>query len=588
MKHFLLFFLVGTISAFSQIIEIKEDGYDKEIHSIVDINSDLDIILNADSLAVKISNKKDGNKELIKQIETLNSLLTAETEILNLLKKETASLSKDERIKILGEFSDQWSKLSDGLIAYGFEEKVNEYYNVFEYELNDFRKTTYNGEPYRYILESLNKELDANIDELVDEIDQDKYSIQMVAYLDTKAAKNIKVHIDNFDDFKEGEFYEVSRLVTSFSEEDVAAFERSGELAGTLNDALDGNLNFFKDFFIENFQSIDCIKASISEIKNLYDKRETLFNSHIIVATTHLKKLEKEYEDLLLITERINQFNEGKLDTGVLELFNQLSEEFVNKALVFPGEIESRINVFIADLGDASTPINDLKTKLSSCANKIKEDKEHIERIISFTKNFFSAIKRTADLGENIGKEVYSYGIKDLPKKGFIELKKTGKRDNGDTLKILLILKKDDDKNNNRRSEIIEKQILTLQQLKFYSVSSIGVIFANPLNDSDQVALENNFQVAPSGSLLFKFGSRTSRVWNAISPGLGFNVATPDFDLDGTPEIGVGVVGTLLDDIVSIGISYNTRTDNPYWFFGLSLPFSTLGLPINTIKTAKN
>ena len=97
--------------------------------------------------------------------------------------------------------------------------------------------------------------------------------------------------------------------------------------------------------------------------------------------------------------------------------------------------------------------------------------------------------------------------------------------------------------------------------------------------------LENKFQFTPSGSLLFKFGSRKSRTWNYLEPGIGFNISTPDFDLDGTPEIGLGGVLTVLKDVLSIGVSYNTKTDNPYWFFGLSLPFSIPGVPINSVQT---
>ena len=102
---------------------------------------------------------------------------------------------------------------------------------------------------------------------------------------------------------------------------------------------------------------------------------------------------------------------------------------------------------------------------------------------------------------------------------------------------------------------------------------------------SDVVKLDNPFQFAPAGNLLFKKGSRENKTWHFINPGFGFSMSTPDFDLDGVPEVGVGAVVTALNDVISLGISYNTKTDNPYWFFGLSLPFDMMGLPVNTIQT---
>ncbi|MFX7804608.1 hypothetical protein ABTK17_20430, partial [Acinetobacter baumannii] len=59
----------------------------------------------------------------------------------------------------------------------------------------------------------------------------------------------------------------------------------------------------------------------------------------------------------------------------------------------------------------------------------------------------------------------------------------------------------------------------------------------------------------------------------------GFHISTPDFDLDGYPDVSYGGVLTLFRNVLSTGIAYNTRTSSPFWFFGLALPFTTLGLP---------
>ncbi|MFV7878445.1 hypothetical protein, partial [Enterococcus faecium] len=65
--------------------------------------------------------------------------------------------------------------------------------------------------------------------------------IQLIALLSTKSESDRKIHIENFDDFKEGAYYEVPRWVTTFSDNDIAAFHQAGNLSKGLNDLLSAN-----------------------------------------------------------------------------------------------------------------------------------------------------------------------------------------------------------------------------------------------------------------------------------------------------------------------------------------------------------
>ena len=112
------------------------------------------------------------------------------------------------------------------------------------------------------------------------------------------------------------------------------------------------------------------------------------------------------------------------------------------------------------------------------------------------------------------------------------------------------------------------------------------MIMADPYN-ADSLAevealQERRFLYAPSAGLLFKLGLRSSRFYNEfLSPGLGVSISTPDFDTNGEPEFGTGLVLTAFKNLLSIGINYNVTLDVPYWSFGVNLPISLPGVPIN-------
>lgn len=63
-------------------------------------------------------------------------------------------------------------------------------------------------------------------------------------------------------------------------------------------------------------------------------------------------------------------------------------------------------------------------------------------------------------------------------------------------------------------------------------------------------------------------------------------MSAPDFDADDVPELGVGVVASLLHDYVQSGIAINVFTGDPYWFFGLKLPVPSFN--IGTVRSTND
>ncbi len=120
--------------------------------------------------------------------------------------------------------------------------------------------------------------------------------------------------------------------------------------------------------------------------------------------------------------------------------------------------------------------------------------------------------KNTAKVADEIGGKALEFSLDNFPEIGYIDLKTTGKRMNGDELEIKIKLKTEEDKAKNLPGETLEMRTFTLQQIKVYSITKVTLILAIPPASSNVELLEkNNVQFSPSGSLLFKFGSRKSK-----------------------------------------------------------------------------
>ena len=178
-----------------------------------------------------------------------------------------------------------------------------------------------------------------------------------------------------------------------------------------------------------------------------------------------------------------------------------------------------------------------------------------------------------------------------MPSEGHIKLKRSGPRKTGDDLEIVLVLRLPSDKTNKEtgsriipeRNEVIESHLLNMQLIGLRSETAVGIIMADSFNEKGFTPVEDRrFLYAPSVSLLLKVGSRNSTLYNDfIDFGFGLAVSTPDFNTDGTPEFGTGLVFTAFKDILSVGVNYNVTLDTPYWSFGINLPFNLPGIPIN-------
>jgi hypothetical protein len=130
----------------------------------------------------------------------------------------------------------------------------------------------------------------------------------------------------------------------------------------------------------------------------------------------------------------------------------------------------------------------------------------------------------------------------------------------------------------NRGERVVEARDVELEQVLPHLETAVGLIFANPNGDA---ALTGEYQAAPSYSVLYKWGSRDSQLWNKLLDcGFGLNLCALDLDKDDTPELGIGAVVSAVHNYLQAGYGYDPFEDRWYWFFGVNLPLPTWSFPV--------
>lgn len=588
MKQLLLFLcaIALAISSYAQLLEITElpDNSSKQIplgkFSIVDINSTLQVKINKPDLALKISTATNTNNALVEQINQLNFILQNQIEILKILQDTCKSASMNKNLKVLGNYSklmtefysrimqnDTLRKEANSLIAEYFEN-----YNKIDKKVYPTSET--------YLLKKLSAQSDALQNQIENSESVNKVNVQLVAYLLTQNNNQSKVHIENFDTYQAGEFYKVERFVTTFSSEELQAFQTTSTLASQLNNVVSNGFKGLNDLLSADVPSYRSAMNLLEQLKDFQDGKDSLIYKNEEQAREFMLKLQTE---LTSFTEIFGQLMQS--GDSLLYKYNDAEAEFDQWTKNLPAEIDSLTNRFIEQLIEANHPVIEFKDSLEQFNKYLKTDLTNIKGMADYVAHIFKPFKGSANTANEISGDVLKFSINQIPDFGIINLQTTGQRANRDELILKLILEKQDENSSETIRETIEYKTLNLQQVSLYSESKVSLILASPYNNSAKVTLASRFQFAPSGSLLFKFGSRNSPAWNYLNPGLGINMSTPDFNMDGTPDVAFGAVFSIIKDLAMIGWSYNIQTGSPFWFFGLSLPFSMPGAPVNTIQT---
>lgn len=580
----------GTSLLHAQLMKITETSAKPEItlnlatEPIVDINAALKIEMFKDRLTDSISQNQNTNPELTAKLKALLYILQSQQEILKLLTPPTTGDTSN--LKNLTLYSKLMTNFYTNLMEYpDLRQEVD---TLFREAVQKRRNHTLDHTIYPTLQSYVIKNLSSITDKISADIQNSpglsKINIQVVAFLTTKTASDERVHIENFDNYSEGEFYNVPRWVTTFSQDDVNQFNQISQISKDLNSQISTKFSSISKLIPDSLNSYICFSNLLSDLQ----KRVTALTGQAAnELASFTNGTEKQVEDIYKAMQAFQQLKNNQ-SGNPLQQFNQVSTQFLNLANDLPNEIATLKNQLSATATKTFPEIDTINAELNNCMAVLKSDVSIVSSVYNIAGNLLQPFQSTANTAQKVIGNVFSFNIDKLPKVGYIDLRKTGKRENGDELVMKVIYQTEDDIAKNQPGQTLDKVTIKLQQINFYSQTNISVILTSPIGNNSNVTLKNKFQFAPAGSLLLKLGSRNSSLWNSISPGLGLILSTPDFNLDGTPDISYGLVMTLFQNILSIGLSYNTTTSSPFWFFGVSLPFANLGVPFGGVQTQKN
>jgi len=561
---------------YSQVLSVKET-YRGDSRTI--INDDAQIIEINSTLEIQVSKGKLNNA-IKKNIPDIIETVKLESKLISLkqaLQNKSAVISILEQQMPTVEKQKPFFKIVDGFLtavqvdpylSSRYEELANEYFtSQFFTEGNPLDS---------YILSNLNNDV-LSIEAELKTIELYKYNISVMAFKKGQSGGD-RVHIQNYDTYSNRNYFNIERWVTNLSIEDQQQLGALAEIARENNKREFELFETLKKKLLNELSSISCVISLknniIKFIRNI--ELNNFIPPKVKTKIFAVKAAISQFQSLYQLLKRdIRQWN----ITVLLNIEDQMltvieSIKSIDKTIV---DLKTLINQ------TASAPtFMPLMDELNNFYAKIQIDIASLENGIAL----LFGLQTNYIANKSIGDEAMSFSLDNLPEKGFINLKDTGKRQNCNELLIEMVLRMASTMDN------APEQIFTLEQRTFImqlisarSEIAVGLIFASLFNKAD-LNLQSNrdFFYAPSASLLLKFGSSKSYFYNEfLDFGVGLNIASPDFDTDGIQELGVGLITTAFNDILSVGINYNVTIDNFYWFFGINLPFNIPGLPVNTI-----
>jgi hypothetical protein len=217
-----------------------------------------------------------------------------------------------------------------------------------------------------------------------------------------------------------------------------------------------------------------------------------------------------------------------------------------------------------------------------SYASSINQDISGIKSLFSDIRSILDPFRKAYLANEDFSDQVLRFTAGSIPPIGLIELKYIGERKAGDEILIKAVLERGKKEGNrNFEQKVLLRRYVTMSRIAVHVKMSGSVILANPYNRASNpaITLQNKFQFSPTYGIFLKWGSRKSKFYNDfVAFGAGLSFSSPDFNLDGTPEFGSGIIITGFRDLLSAGWGWNFGLDTPYTFIGFNIPFSIGGI----------
>lgn len=427
--------------------------------------------------------------------------------------------------------------------------------------------------------------------------DLNTYAAQNGVYVQLGAwVQDRPVHLEGFDAYPVGDHFVVERFNINLSDEQKAELANIAAVSKKLNADGASALTLWRELgstLIENAASTSPTAQCIRSLQQQFEADKTKI-------TGSASSLQNEYfaakGDIDTYVKSLDALKTKYAAGGITgavpaDQFLIGTNEDVTKLIGDTQSLiatlqkaESTMRSIAAQLqGDAKTSVTGLASSAAACAQTAGSEVDSWRKSILGSIHALSSGSSFDRSVLDFGTEVTKLAAADVPSTTFIPLTYTGQRQRGDALTVKLAAGTP----TTSRVVLSEADFVLYQTLP-YITTKVGLIFANPrsANTTDDASGTSttqtsvrHFQTAPAYSVLLKKDSPTNMLWNTvIDPGVGINVSALDFNHDDTPELGVGLVGSVFRDIVQVGYGYNVPLGKWYAFFGLRLPMPSLTL----------
>lgn len=416
-------------------------------------------------------------------------------------------------------------------------------------------------------------------------LEKDSVAIRLGAWIYSQAPPPRPIHLPGFDHLREEERYEVQRINISLSPEQEKTIHNMAITSDSVNrfgiqptmESLIKNikpsvytiLNKAQGCTNEIIEQTQFLNSSLSQHNLSLSPGSNSLIQKIIAYSSHLDSLISKYaSDGLQSSSEANLLTESNQDltsfvrffTTVKQLRDSLSKMNSNSPEVFRQITQHYIGAFLRCEGGLS-PFVTAAGSTSGILESIFGIKKINDKIFSFSK------------------EVIKHDLESLPSETRFSLLHAGPRQDGDILVIRLGMSTE----NEPRGRTLERHDLRLYR-QFYIETKTSMAFVDHLDQTQEE--RKQFQLAPSYSVLFKWGNRKKVAFNQFwKPGIGLNIASPDLQLDEAPDIALSLTGSIINDWIQAGGGYNVTGEAPYWFFALRLPI--ISLAPNSLDTGQ-
>jgi hypothetical protein len=407
------------------------------------------------------------------------------------------------------------------------------------------------------------------------------------------------IHVENFDTYAPEQYIEVSRFANPLSEAEKEALNLNKRLHDSLQLSTQTLSGHMKSVFSGRFNALfPQSDDSRLNLRKTFNNSLTKLNSDVMtkpaagVLLDNELNIERVGRTYQLVKNSFDEFQRvfpnGLFKENTLE--NTLNELESLLNLAYRKYVEDvslyQQNVNIRSFAGTTPGLFELRQVDTAYSDYIRITNEvinGIRTVFGEVQQLITPFRKTYVQNEELTEAIRRFTVGEIPESGFIELKYIGERKMGDEILIKAVLERGKSRQNrNFEQKEIFRRYITITRIAAHFRMSGSLVLANPYNreNNSAIMLNNQFQFAPTYGVMMKWGSRKSKFYNeVVSLGLGLSFSSPDFNLDGTPEFGTGVMMTAFRDILSAGWGWNFGVDAPYGFVGFNIPFTIGGLP---------